>query len=121
MMQTKHPQWKTLPQGHLHHLCGRSFSGIKQLMAIPQQYWPPHRGGLGWRGRSYLWLFAMRDKTPSSPESLRLSNSLSRILPLRMAPGSQHTDAAVRWRQRFSSRRSNVAYSTSFARCPLPR
>ena len=32
-----------------------------------------------------------------------------------------NTDAAVRWRQRFISRRSKVGYSTSFARYPLPR
>ena len=32
-----------------------------------------------------------------------------------------NTDAALRWRQRFSNRRSNVGYSTSFARYPLPK
>ena len=31
------------------------------------------------------------------------------------------THEAVRWRQRFNSRRSNVGYSTSFAWYPLPR
>ena len=31
------------------------------------------------------------------------------------------TDEAVRWRQRFNSRRSNVGYSTSFVWYPLPR
>ena len=31
------------------------------------------------------------------------------------------TDEAVRWRQRFNSRRSNEGYSTSFAWYPLPR
>ena len=32
-----------------------------------------------------------------------------------------NTDAAVRWMQRFYSRRPNVGYSTSLARYPLPR
>ena len=32
-----------------------------------------------------------------------------------------NTDAAVRWRQRFNSRKSNVGHSTSFAGYPLPR
>ena len=31
------------------------------------------------------------------------------------------TDAAFRWRQRFSSRRSIVGYSTSLTRYPLPK
>ena len=31
-----------------------------------------------------------------------------------------NTDAAVHWRQRFISRRSNLGYSTSFARYPFP-
>ena len=31
------------------------------------------------------------------------------------------TDEAVRWRQRFNSRRSNVGYSMSFSWYPLPR
>ena len=31
------------------------------------------------------------------------------------------TDEAVRWRQRFKNRRSNVGYSTSSAWYPLPR
>ena len=32
-----------------------------------------------------------------------------------------NTAAAVRWRQRFNTRRPNVGYSTSFAQYPLPR
>ena len=32
-----------------------------------------------------------------------------------------NTDEAVRWRQRFNNRRSNVGYSTSFACYPLPK
>ena len=31
-----------------------------------------------------------------------------------------NSDAAVRWRQRFNNLTSNVGYSTSFARYPLP-
>ena len=42
MMQTKHPQWKTLPQDYLHRLCGQSFLVMTQLTAIPQQYSPAH-------------------------------------------------------------------------------
>ena len=36
-------------------------------------------------------------------------------------PRLPNTDAAVHWRQRFNSRRSNVGYSTSFELYPLLR
>ena len=120
VMQTKNPQWKILPQDYLHHLCGQSLSGMTQLTAIPQQYSPPHRRGLAWRGRSLWWLSAMRDETPSNLETLHPSNGLSRIPSLKTGSGSQTQ------MQQFAGGNASAAgdqtwgCSTSLARYPLP-
>ena len=85
----KCPQWKTLPQGYFHHLCGQSLSGMTPLLAQPQQKSPPNQLGLAWTGRLYWWLLAKLDATPSSPESLCPSNGPPQIRSLRKCQGSQ--------------------------------
>ena len=52
MMQTKHSQWKTLPQDYLHRLCAQSPPSTKLPVAIRREYLPPHQQGLAWRDRS---------------------------------------------------------------------
>ena len=89
MTELKFPQWKTLPQDYLHHLCGQSLSGMIPLMAILQQYSPPHRLNLAWRGRLKRWPFANREKTLSTRKSLRISRRSPQIPSLRTGEGSQ--------------------------------
>ena len=69
--------------------CRQSVSGMAALIAILQQYSPPHRLGLVWIGRSSWWPFAKWDEMPTNPESLRPSNGLPQIASLRTDPGSQ--------------------------------
>ena len=97
MMPTKntHSGRKTLPQDYLHRLCGQSPSSTT-------------RPGIK---RSFV-MMAFRNAGRDAIQSL-VSAALRQITAKSvMENGSRlsNTYAAVRWRQRFNSRESNVGY-----------
>ena len=88
-------------------------------MAIHQQYLPTHRLGM----EKPIVMMAFRKAGRHANQS-RVSAPFKRFTTssvLHIGSTLPNTDAAVRWRPRFSSRKSNVGYSNSLARYPLPR